>query len=157
MKDDTEFPSLADRVCYQTYALDRAIARAYQLAFGETGLTYPKYVILNALSEGGAMPISSLSARVGVETNSLSPLLKKMADHGGITRTRSAEDERQVLIEITPNGRKILAAAHQSVVSVFNSFGLSEAEAKDLASKLERIRSAVQDADPIKMKMPELD
>lgn len=144
-------------MCYQTYALDRALRRAYQLAFSETGLTYPKYVVLLALSQHGPMTISMLSNKVGVETNTLSPLLKKMAAHGGISRTRSPEDERQVMIEITPNGRKILDAARPSVQSIYASMDLTEAEAMELSSTLEKIRRSVAGADPDKMQMPKFD
>ena len=157
MRDEPDFPALEGHICYQTYALDRALRRAYQLAFSETGLTYPKYVVLLALSQHGPMTISMLSNKVGVETNTLSPLLKKMAAHGGISRTRSPEDERQVMIEITPNGSKILNAAHPSVLSIYTSMGLSEAEAMELSIKLEKIRRAVAEADPEKMQMPTLD
>ena len=66
-------------LCYNVYALNLAFGRFYQAAFGETGFTYPKFLVLKVLSEQGALSLSDLSARIGVEPNTLSPMVKKMS------------------------------------------------------------------------------
>ena len=75
--------------------LHHAFGRFYQTAFAETGLTYAKYVMLKALVEKGKMSLSELSARLGVEPNTVSPLAKKMAGVGTV-------DQRVGSVEVVP-------------------------------------------------------
>lgn len=146
---------LAEHICHQVYALDRALNRAYQTGFSGTGFTYPKYIVLLALDEHGPMTIGALSSHVGVETNTLSPLLKKMAEAGIVTRTRSLADERQVLIETTEFGAKVLARAREAAAEIYDAFGLSEGDAADLATALSRLRDAVGEARPAQISFPQ--
>ncbi|MEO1703952.1 MAG: MarR family transcriptional regulator, partial [Pseudomonadota bacterium] len=97
----------------------------------------------------------ALSSHVGVETNTLSPLLKKMAEAGIVTRTRSLADERQVLIETTEFGAKVLARAREAAAEIYDAFGLSEGDAADLATALSRLRDAVGEARPAQISFPQ--
>ncbi|MEM6729725.1 MAG: MarR family winged helix-turn-helix transcriptional regulator [Pseudomonadota bacterium] len=152
----SETPSyrLAEHICHQTYALDRALARAYQVAFGKTGFTYPKFIVLMALEEGGAMGVGALSQVVGVETNTLSPLLKKMAAAGIITRARSQDDERQVVVEMTAYGEAVLAKARAAAAEIYTALGLTESDALALTQALSKLREAASHARPTPMELP---
>ncbi|MEM9349881.1 MAG: MarR family transcriptional regulator [Pseudomonadota bacterium] len=145
---------LAEHICHQAYALDRALNRAYQTAFASTGFTYPKYIVLLALDEFGPLTIGALSAHAGVETNTLSPLLKKMAESGIVTRTRSEADERQVVIAMTEFGAAVLANAREAAAEIYAAFGLGEKEAAELAQTLSKLRDAVAEAKPSPIKIP---
>lgn len=143
-------------LCFNAYALSRAFGRFYQAAFGETGMTYPKFVILMALDEAGPMTVSELSSKAGVEPNTLSPLLKKMAGFGILTRTRAEEDERRVLIEITDFGSQVLARARSVVVEGYEALDLNEADPLNPLSYMENVRCALEQAQPPKLVITDL-
>lgn len=139
---------LESRLCFGTYRLNRAFARFYQTLFGETGLTYPKFVILSALAEFGPQSITELSDRAGVETNTLSPLLKRMADFGVITRTRDEKDERRVVLALTDLGRSALQAATQKIDAGFVQLGLDPADVEQSIAFMQLIEKRLEETTP---------
>ena len=151
------FTRLDELLCFRAYSLNLAFGRFYQSAFSETGLTYPKFVILKALAAEGPLTVSALSAKAGVEANTLSPLLKKMAGFGLLSRERSAEDERRVLISMTDLGRAILERADAVVLEGFQSLGLDEQDLEQAVQFLDEARQKVDAADPPKLDLGDLD
>ena len=125
--------------------LHHAFGRFYQTAFAETGLTYAKYVMLKALVEKGKMSLSELSARLGVEPNTVSPLAKKMAGVGVIERVRDPEDERRIVFK----------AADQTVTQNFADLGISAEDRSQAIALMSRLRSAVEQASPKRLELPE--
>ncbi|MEM6589659.1 MAG: MarR family transcriptional regulator [Pseudomonadota bacterium] len=143
--------TLDELLCFNVYSLHRSFGRYYQAAFSETGLTYPKFVILMALDVGGPMSVSDLSVRAGVEANTLSPLLKKMADFGAITRTRSEADERRVEVAITPMGQDILTRARDIISQGFKDLQIDPDRMFEALTFLGEVRVKVEDSDPPKL------
>ena len=142
---------LKQLLCFNIYTLNRSFGRYYQAAFSETGMTYPKFVILMALDSGGPMSVSKLSTRAGVEANTLSPLLKKMADFGAITRQRAEEDERRVDVAITEMGQEVLRRAKDVIMKGFAELQIDPGQMMDALQFLEDARAKVEDADPPKL------
>lgn len=142
---------LDKRLCFGTYRLNRAFTRFYQRAFAQTDLTYPKFVILLALEERGPLSVSALSCQAGVEPNSLSPLLKKMANFGVISRDRAPEDERRVVIALTDKGRGMLEKAKSVVDQGFVELGLSPQAVAQLLERFDDLQERLESADPPKL------
>ncbi|MEM6382949.1 MAG: MarR family transcriptional regulator [Pseudomonadota bacterium] len=140
-------------LCFNVYALNRSFGRFYQSAFSETGLTYPKFVILMALKEEGPMSVSTLSLRAGVEPNTLSPIVKKMAGFDLISRQRANDDERRVELEITAKGEAVLQRAQEVVYEGFASLNLEGNSLADAIAFLETTREVVDDANPPKLNL----
>ncbi len=156
MSDDHDLGPLEAHYCFTAYKLNRAFARFYQTVFGDTGLTYPKYVILNVLSESGPLSISQLSERAGVENNTLSPLLKRMASFGVLARERDPDDERRVVITLTEMGRTALDAARTAVASGFAELGLDPEEVKRSITYMGHAQAKLEKAKPAKLTMAAL-
>lgn len=156
MKDADQDDALARLLCFNTYALNRAFGRYYQAAFSETGLTYPKFVILTVLDEAGPMTVSELSARAAVEPNTLSPLLKKMASFGLISRQRAESDERRVVLGLEAAGRTVLARARAVVMDGFAELGLDATAVAQAVAFLQDARRAVEAADPPRLNLDDL-
>lgn len=154
MTDDTFH--FTQRICFNIYATNRAFGRFYQATISESGLTYPKFVILNTLKDAGALTVSDLSTRAGVEPNTLSPLLKKMAEFGVLTRERNAEDERRVMIALTDLGRKLLAQADGIVQEGFAELGLDYEKSMAAVQYLEELREKLDKADPPKLRAEDI-
>lgn len=139
-------------LCFNVYATNRAFGRFYQATISESGLTYPKFVILNVLKEAGPLTISDLSTRAGVEPNTLSPLLKKMAGFGVLTRERNVEDERRVMIALTDKGRQLLGRADAVVQQGFAELDLDFEQSMQAVRFLEDLRTRLEKADPPKLR-----
>lgn len=139
------------RLCFNIYATNRAFNRFYQAIISESGLTYLKFVILGTLRDDGPLMVSELSARAGVEANTLSPLLKKMAAAGLVTRARAPEDERRVVIGLTEKGQKLLERADEVVAQGFDTLGLDMGETMRAMRYLEDVRARLDASDPPKL------
>lgn len=151
----SELSSLDDMACFQVYTLHHAFGRYYQAAFAETGFTYPKFVVLKALAEKKELSLSALSARLGVEANTLSPLAKKMAAAGVIERARDARDERRIVLRPTTYGLTLLQEAEKIAMENFAALGINQGEAERAIAVLSKIRTAVEKAKPGRMRLPE--
>ena len=151
MTDTIDPDALDQLLCFNVYSLHRAFSRFYQSAFAQTGLTYPKFVILKALKETGPMSVSALSQEAAVEPNTLSPLLKKMAGFDLVTRQRSVEDERRVDIAITPKGEAVLDRANAVILEGFRDLGLDSAQVVDAIGFLNQTRHRVEETQPPKL------
>jgi MarR family transcriptional regulator, organic hydroperoxide resistance regulator len=60
-----------------------------------------------ALYEGVPQGVGELGLKLGMETGTLTPLLKRMANAGLVTRTRDSNDERRVHIGLTEAGEAL--------------------------------------------------
>jgi len=109
---------LNDFLCFAVYSANLAFNRAYRPLLEELGLTYPQYITLVALSEENGQTVGSLGEKLFLESNTLTPLLKKLEEAGYVRRQRDARDERQVLVSLTDAGRRLRekAAASRALV-----------------------------------------
>ncbi|MGV6849894.1 MAG: MarR family winged helix-turn-helix transcriptional regulator [Marinibacterium sp.] len=141
-------PPLAAMLCYNVYALNLALGRFYQQAFGETGFTYPKFLVLMALAEDGPMSLSDLSAKIGAEANSLSPLVKKMGAFDLLDRVRDPKDERRVLLTLKPFGQKVLEEAGAVVTAGWQALDIPQVDEIRAAEILRDVRRRLDDHPP---------
>lgn len=116
--------SLADFLCFAVYSTNLAFNRAYKQLFEELGITYPQYATLIALNEAGDQTVGELGDKLFLESSTLTPLLKRLEAAGYVTRRRDAEDERQVRVSLTPEGKAIFEQAFCGRESVIEATGL---------------------------------
>ncbi|RWX16748.1 MarR family transcriptional regulator [Rhizobium hidalgonense] len=99
---------LSNFLCFAVYSANLAFGRAYKPVLDALGLTYTQYIALVALSEGDDQTVSMLGEKLFLESNTLTPILKKLESVGCLTRHRDPADERQVRVSLTPAGRNLL-------------------------------------------------
>lgn len=104
---DPKNRKLSEFLCFAIYSANLAYGRAYRPILDELGLTYTQYIAIIALWEEDNQTVSSLGEKLFLESNTLTPILKKLESLGYLTRTRSATDERQVLVSLTDAGRAL--------------------------------------------------
>lgn len=104
---DGEQLKLSNQLCFPVYAASRLITREYQPYLDKLGITYPQYLVLLVLWETDSITVNDIAARLILNTNTITPLLKRMETMGLITRTRSGSDERKVVIALTPKGQTL--------------------------------------------------
>jgi DNA-binding MarR family transcriptional regulator len=105
--DDPKAPKLADFLCFAIYSANLAYGRAYKPILDKLGLTYTQYIAIVALWEQDNQTVSSLGEKLFLESNTLTPILKKLEGMGYLRRQRDTTDERQVVVSLTTAGRRL--------------------------------------------------
>ena len=105
--NDPSNPRLSDFLCFAIYSANLAYGRAYKPILEELGLTYTQYIAIVALWEQDGQTVSGLGEKLFLESNTLTPILKKLEGMGYLRRQRDPADERQVLVSLTDAGRRL--------------------------------------------------
>lgn len=98
---------LSNQVCFPIYSASRLITQAYKPYLEKMGITYPQYLVLMVLWETDNLTVNQISEKLLLNTNTLSPLLKRMENQGLLDRNRSEKDERSVIVKLTNKGKKV--------------------------------------------------
>ena len=98
---------LDDYLCFAIYSANLAYGRAYKEGLAKLGLTYPQLIVIVSLWERDGQTVSELGKRMFLESNTLTPMLKKLETMGYLRRRRDPADERQVRLGLTEAGRKL--------------------------------------------------
>jgi DNA-binding MarR family transcriptional regulator len=104
--DDTHL-LLSNQICFPVYSVSRLITKAYKPYLEEIGLTYPQYLVLMVLWENDGLSVNQITEKLLLNTNTLSPLLKRMEKMELLKRNRSSKDERSVIVQLTENGKQL--------------------------------------------------
>lgn len=102
---------LSNQICFPLYSVSRLITKAYKPYLDEMGLTYPQYLVLLVLWENDGLTVNQITEKLLLNTNTLSPLLKRMEKMEILQRNRSSEDERSVIVQITEKGEQLKTLA----------------------------------------------
>lgn len=141
MTDLTQPPSFLDQMlCFEIYSTEHAFGRLYKDLLRPLGLTYPQFLVMILLWEEDQRSISGIGARLGLESNTLTPLVKRLEAAGLVVRARDQKDERRVLVSLTKAG---LALRHQAAdirQCVTRATGMSARELADLFAGLRKLR-----------------
>ncbi|HSI69730.1 MAG TPA: MarR family transcriptional regulator [Gillisia sp.] len=95
---------LKNQICFPIYSVSRLLTKAYKPYLEKLGLTYPQYLVLMVLWEENRLSVNKIGRKLLLNTNTLSPLIKRMEKNKLLTRTRSHDDERTVLVSLTEKG-----------------------------------------------------
>src|SRR5882762_1835261 len=98
---------LGNQLCFAIYSTAHAFNRVYKPLLDRLGLTYPQYLVMLALWERDGVPVKNIGERLFLDSGTLTPLLKRLEAAELVKRTRGSEDERQVLISLTPQGQAL--------------------------------------------------
>jgi DNA-binding MarR family transcriptional regulator len=139
----TEAPRLDRQVCFALYSASRAATAVYRPVLDELGLTYPQYLVMLVLWESEPRGVKELGEELGLDSGTLSPLLKRLEALGLVERRRSGEDERRVAIHLTPAGRDLSTKATGIPQHLADAAGLSANELEQLRDTLDRLTKAL--------------
>ncbi len=141
---DTDPGTLSDRLSFDLYAAARAITRAYRPLLSELGLTYPQYLVMLMLWQHAPRTVKELGENLELDSGTLSPLLKRLAASGLITRQRRHDDERTVEITPTSQGRDLRREAARVPTALAAVMGLSPDEARKLRALLRKLAASLE-------------
>lgn len=131
---------LDNQLCFALYSANLAMNKVYRRLLSELELTYPQYLAMLVLWERDGLTVSELGERLYLDSATLTPLLKRLEASGLVTRTRSAEDERQVLVGLTREGRALQRKARAVPPAVLCATGCSPDHLRVLKRELESLR-----------------
>ncbi|MFJ7792518.1 MarR family winged helix-turn-helix transcriptional regulator [Pseudomonas sp. NPDC096950] len=131
---------LSDFLCFAVYSTNLAFGKAYKPVLERVGLTYTQYITIVALWEADNQTVGSLGEKLFLESNTLTPILKKLEAMGYVQRQRDPEDERQVRINLTQAGRDLRKDQPQLGA---DTTGLTQDEFTQLQKAIVRLRSNV--------------
>lgn len=98
---------LSDFLCFAVYSANLAFGKAYKPILEKLGLTYTQYITIIALWEEDHQNVRGLGEKLFLESNTLTPILKKLEAMGYLERQRDPNDERQVVVSLTKSGRRL--------------------------------------------------
>ena len=98
---------LSNQLCFRLYTASRLITQAYHPLLSRIGLTYPQYLVMMVLWEEDGLPVNDIAKKLYLETNTVTPLLKRMEAEGFIKRTKAKEDGRRVIVSLTSKGKAL--------------------------------------------------
>lgn len=135
---------LENQLCFPVYAASRLITREYQPFLDRLGITYPQYLVLMILWQEDGVPVNDIAKKLILNTNTITPLLKRMEKEGIIKRKRSKEDERKVIVQLTPKGRDLQEGAAQIPEQLAGRLLQGELSVDDLVRLKEMLDSMIR-------------
>jgi DNA-binding MarR family transcriptional regulator len=134
---------LDDQLCYAIYSAGMAIQRVYKPLLDELGLTYPQYLVLNVLWRQDRQTVGGIAQQLALESSTLTPLLKRLEAARLVTRARNPDDERQVTIALTDEGRALKSRAGCLGDALLGAAGQSPARLGELNQGVRELRDAI--------------
>ena len=137
--DSYDCLKLENQLCFPLYACSKEIVRRYKPYLDELDLTYTQYITMMVLWEKKQTNVKELGECLYLDSGTLTPVLKKMEQKGYLTRHRSEEDERNLVVTITDAGEKLREEAVTIPPRMGKCVNLTPDEGKQLYRLLYKI------------------
>jgi DNA-binding MarR family transcriptional regulator len=134
---------LDEQLCFAVYSAMLGLNKVYRRLLGDLGLTYPQYLVMLVLWESDELTVSAIGERLFLDSPTLTPLLKRLEANGFVARRRSGSDERQVIVSLTPAGRRLQAKAKDVPGCMATAMECAPQDLAMLRSRLTHLRSTL--------------
>ncbi|TAN29099.1 MAG: MarR family transcriptional regulator [Castellaniella sp.] len=138
--------TLDAQLCFALYSAHLAMGKVYRRYLDDLGLTYPQYLVMLVLWERDGLTVTALGDRLYLDSATLTPLLKRLQALGLLHRDRTAQDQRQVLVTLTPAGHALKSRARHIPGGVMCATGCAPTQAQTLKTELEALRAHLRGA-----------
>jgi len=139
--------TLDQMLCFAVYAASHAFTRFYKPRLDALDLTYPQYLVFLVLWEQDDITVKALGEKLFLDSGTITPLIKRLEARGLVKRRRDEDDERQVRIRLTEDGRTLKAKAMAIPLAVMAGTGLSQDAAEALRRELLALRERLDTAE----------
>ena len=130
---------LKNQLCFPLYAVSNIITRRYKPLLDKLDLTYTQYIVMMVLWEEQQVNEKLLCEALCLRSNTVTPLLKKLEDKGYIKKEKDKGDERNLVITLTVEGKKLQDEALCVPQTIAKEFRLTPQEAATLYAVLYKI------------------
>ena len=135
---------ISNQVCFALHSTSLLMTKVYKPLLQALGLTYPQYLAMLVLWEQDGLTVGEISQHLLTDPGSLTPLLKRLESEGLLKRTRSREDERVVLVQLTDKGRKLHKQAEEVPQLILKASGRTHEGLQKLQADLLELRESLQ-------------
>ena len=135
---------LSNQLCFPLYACSREMIKLYKPWLDELGLTYTQYITMMVLWEHHATTVKSLGQELYLDSGTLTPLLKKLEEKGLVTRRRSEQDERNLIVTLTEKGEALREEALHIPAEMTKCVNLPKEDIRELYRMLYQMLEIVK-------------
>jgi DNA-binding MarR family transcriptional regulator len=135
--------ALDSQLCFALYSASLAMNRLYRDLLTDLELTYPQYLVMMVLWEHDGVRVSDIGERLFLDSATLTPLLKRLEKAGLLHRARSTEDERAVVVSLTPSGSALRERARAVPAKVWRASCLTGQQTDALKESLVQLRERI--------------
>ena len=139
MEEKYDSLKIQNQLCFPLYACSKEIIKKYKPMLDKLDLTYTQYIVMMVMWEQKEINVKKLGECLFLDSGTLTPLLKKLENKGYISRKRSTDDERNLIISITDKGMKLRLKAKDVPMEMGKCINLSKDEAMQLYKTLYKI------------------
>jgi DNA-binding MarR family transcriptional regulator len=139
MADKYQCLKLDNQLCFPLYAVSKEIVRKYKPFLDEVDLTYTQYIVMMVVWEDEQVSVKEMGKKLFLDSGTLTPVLKTLEKKGLIERTRSKEDERNLIVTLTPSGKALKDKAVDIPAKMGGCLSISPEDAKELHNILNKI------------------
>ncbi|GGB80663.1 MarR family transcriptional regulator [Flavobacterium suaedae] len=136
MEKEIDPLKLENQICFPLYTASRLLTQCYQPMLKKFGITYPQYLVLLVLWEKDSVNLSYIAEKLFLQSNTLTPLLKRMEEQDLVKRVRSHTDERSIVITLTEKGREMRQEAEQIPAYMAEQLPITKEEAMQMYNTL---------------------
>ena len=137
---------LDNQICFALHSTSLLMTKVYKPLLQALGLTYPQYLAMMVLWQKDGLTVGEISAQLLSDPGSMTPLLKRLEVEGLLSRTRSREDERVVIVELTEKGRALRDKARDIPQCILAASGQTLEHLQKLQNELQELRSNLRDS-----------
>ena len=131
-------------ICFAAYSASHAFSRFYRPLLDKLGLTYPQFIVMMVLWEKGKTTMKALTEELMLDSNTLTPLLKKLEAAGLVERSRNKDDERVLDVAPTEKGMALKLDGQLASLALAEATGESLEGVLELQQRLTRMRENVE-------------
>ena len=135
---------LSNQVCFPIYSLAKEVVSLYRPILQRLDLTYPQYLVMLVLWEEGTQNVSEIGTKLNLDSGTLTPLLKRLAQKNLIERNRSTHDERIVEIKLTASGQAMKTTAAEVPEQILDSLNVSIEQLEALKAGIDNILNQIK-------------
>ncbi|HEM7308453.1 TPA: MarR family transcriptional regulator [Acinetobacter baumannii] len=143
MDQDCQNLKLENQLCFLIYSTNLALNQLYRKLLTPLGITYPQYLVMLVLWEKDEITVSEIGSKLFLESSTLTPILKKLEALQLLIRTRSKEDERQVIITLSEKGKKLKEQAVNIPTHILEASSCDTATLLGLKDQLTQLRTNI--------------
>jgi DNA-binding MarR family transcriptional regulator len=137
---------LESQLCFAVYSAGHAFNAAYKPFLDRVGLTYPQYLAIMVLWEQDGLMVREIAERLGLDSGTITPLLKRLEAAGFVRRQRDTKDERQVHVTLTPKGHEVRTEAAKAREAVVCALGGSEDKVQQIKKTVDELHKLLRTA-----------
>ena len=135
---------LENQLCFPLYAASRETIKLYRPHLDELNLTYTQYIAMMVLWEKGTVSARELGSKLYLDSGTLTPVLKSLESKGFVRRERSVEDERVLMVSVTPEGEALKERALHIPEKMCECVNLEKEEIRELYRMLYKLLEIVE-------------